>query len=349
MIEARFREALGLQKAGRLADAESIWRSLVVQAPTVAMVHHNLVALLRAQGRHADAETVLWSAHSRLPGDPEITHALAITLLAAGDYARGWPLWESRRAIQGTQSSAPPFSFPEWRGQPSGSLLVWYEQGFGDQIQFARYVPHLRALGINVTLACRPPLARLFEGLADHLIVAEGEVRIPRRDAWTLIQSLPGLCGTTLETIPDGVIFPATSAERASGRVGVVTRGSPDHRNDARRSLPQDQADRLLSLPGALSLMPEHTGARDFADTAALIRNVDLVITVDTSVAHLAGAMGKAVWILLPALDTDWRWLRDREDSPWYRTARLFRQARGEPWSAVVDRVGRTLERGRGV
>ncbi len=115
--------------------------------------------------------------------------------------------------------------------------------------------------------------------------------------------------------------------------------GNPGHRNDANRSLKPDQAADLLSLPGAISLRPEDTGAADFAETADIVAGLDLVISVDTAVAHLAGAMGKPVWILLPATGTDWRWLRDRTDSPWYPSAKLYRQSRGEGWDGVISRV----------
>ncbi|MBL8556316.1 MAG: hypothetical protein JNL41_18725, partial [Phenylobacterium sp.] len=131
----------------------------------------------------------------------------------------------------------------------------------------------------------------------------------------------------------------------AGGRIGVATRGNPGHSNDAHRSLPADVAAELLALPGAMSLEPEATGAKDFAETAAIVAGLDLVIAVDTAVAHLAGALGRPAWILLPRIFTDWRWMEGRADSPWYPTARLFRQASPGDWSAVLAEVRRTLTR----
>jgi hypothetical protein len=150
--------------------------------------------------------------------------------------------------------------------------------------------------------------------------------------------SLPYRLGVTLDRLSGGAYL--TAAPRwGIGRIGVKTRGNPAHHNDADRSLPDAEAARLLALPGAVSLEPEDTGAHDFADTAEIIAGLDLVIAADTSTAHLAGALGKPVWILLPYVTTDWRWLSGRSDSPWYGSARLFRQHRPGDWSSLLDEV----------
>lgn len=331
--EALFRAAAAHQRAGRLAAAERGWRTLLAQAPGVQPAHHNLVAALRAQGKWAEAQAALEAAARRWPQDQELAYHLAIARLSAGDYAGGWPLYEARRHVAVDRVEAPALTTPEWRGEAVRSLLVWPEQGFGDQIQFARYLPLLQARGIAVTLICKPAMARLFEVFGLPIVVAEGEATLPRHDAWTLMGSLPLRFGTTLETIPPGAFLPAPAGGRG---VGVVTRGRPSHPNDAHRSLPPAVAAALMALPGAVSLHPEDTGAADFADTAEIIRGLAGVVTVDTSVAHLAGAMGKPVRILLPAVGVDWRWLRDRQDSPWHPSATLIRQARPGDWTAAL-------------
>ena len=160
--------------------------------------------------------------------------------------------------------------------------------------------------------------------------------------------SLAARLGMTLETVPAGPYIAAPHAWPLLGEglnVGLMTRGNPTHENDANRSLPEDAARRLRDLPvRTFDLDPAATGARDFADTAALLERLDLVISVDTAVAHLAGAMGRPGWVLLPAVETDWRWLRGRRDSPWYPSLTLYRQGPGEGWGPVIDRVVADLE-----
>jgi hypothetical protein len=204
---------------------------------------------------------------------------------------------------------------------------------------FARYVPALIASGVRVALMCSPALTRLFKPLGAHLIPAEGSVQLPRCDAWVMGGSLPHRFGTTLQTVPSGTYLPGKLG--ATG-VGLITSGDPVHYNDHNRSLPQEIAADLVSWPGAVSLAPSATGASDMEDTARLIDDLKLVLTVDTSVAHLAGAMGKSCWIMLPYVP-DWRWLRDRTDSPWYPSVRLFRQHRPGDWLQVVADVKRAL------
>ncbi|HEV2531751.1 glycosyltransferase family 9 protein, partial [Phenylobacterium sp.] len=254
-------------------------------------------------------------------------------------YAQGWPLYEARHDIPELGAPRPDLPFPQWRGEDLAGkrLLIFGEQGFGDQIMFARFAPWLAARGAEVTLLCNPLLERLFGALGVAVRAMSGRVEFPDPDAWVASGDVAGRAGVTLETLPNAAYL--RGAARSSGGIGVAARGNPRHANDANRSLPPEQAARLLALPGALDLDPAATRAGDFQDTADLIAGLDLVISVDTSVAHLAAAMGKPVWILIPTLMTDWRWGEAGETTPWYPTARLRRQPAPGDWASVIDAV----------
>lgn len=338
--------SLALQdiEAGRLGVAERRLSALAANNPDHNGAQHAWGALLDQLGRLDEAEAALRRAHALKPDNAESQLALAGVLLAQGRYAEGWPLFEARHVIPTATTRKPEHPQPEWRGEPLAGrrLLIWPDEGYGDQIQFSRFAPWLAGQGAEVTLLAPPPLFRLFETSFPDVRVAktEGQVEVPDPDCWVMSASLAARAGITLENLPAGPYLRAAQvATPAGARIGVVGRGNPRHANDAYRTLPAELRSRLLALPQAISLLPEDTGVRDFADTAALIAGLDLVISVDTSVAHLAGAMGKPVWILLPAFRTDWRWMRGRADSPWYPSARLFRQPRIGDWAAVVDAV----------
>lgn len=283
-------------------------------------------ASARRAGRHADAEEVFREWMRRDPADPAPRYGLSTLLLQRGAYAEGWELYEARAEVPETGIRKPQLTFPEWRGEEVGSLLVLPEQGLGDQIMFARFIPELVARGIKVTLLSPPPLARLFQQLGAQVLVAAGSVSMPHHDAWCLIGSLPHRIGT----IPTGPYLP--SAPGGVG-LGVMPTGNPNHVNDADRSLPEPYAAQLLQM--GRDLRPDATGARDFADTAEIISDLRGVISVDTAVAHLAGAMGKPVAILL-GRDPDWRWgLGER--TIWYPSARLIRRV--SEWSEALDQA----------
>jgi len=309
-VEARFRAATALQRRGDYAQAVAIYRALLAERPDLEIARENL----------------------------------CLALLGAGDYGEGFALYDLRfTRIQG-RVAKPQLSFPEWRGEPLGgrSILVWMEQGYGDQIMFARFVRSLAAQGARVSILALPALARLFQALPAQVIVAAGQLTIPHHDFWIMPGSIPGRLGTTLATLPSAPYL--AGAPRGDGAgVGVVWRGDARHHNDGNRSLPEVLGRELLALPGAVSLHPEDTGAADFADTAARIGDLALVIAVDTAVVHLAGAMGKPVWVLLPAEACDWRWMAGRSDSRWYPTARLFRQPSPGDWASVLAEVGQAL------
>jgi tetratricopeptide (TPR) repeat protein len=334
-IESLFAEAYAAHQRGDFARAERGYRGLIRSKPLEAQ--HNLGLVLGAVGRFEAAEAAFRAALAAQP-NPGSRYALAELLLADGRYAEGWPLWEARRELPALKVPSPALAFPEWRGEAltGKRLLVFAEQGLGDSIMLARYFAPLQAAGAQIVFFCPPELHRLMAGLGVAVVGADPDPEAVRADYWTLTGSLPARLATTLETLPPPAEFNGP-ALGSGGGIGVATQGSATHRNDVQRSLAPRQAQRLLKL--GRDLAPAATGATDFEDTAAIVADLDLVISVDTSVVHLAASMGKPVWVLLPARDTDWRWLRAREDSPWYPSVRLFRQRVAGDWEPVLRRV----------
>jgi hypothetical protein len=294
----------------------------------------------RYRGDFATAEAAFCEARKLRPDSPIAAANLGIVYLAQGRYAEGWPLYEARKSLTPGVASS---SAPEWRGEPLAGkrLLIWPEQGYGDQIQMARYAAVLRDAGTDVVLACDPPLARLFGSLGVEVVATGQDVTFDAPDYYCMAMSLPGLMGTTLQTIPPAPYL-AWPARPRSGGIGVVWRGNPEHPNDRRRSLPS--AKLLDPLRDVAELVDLTDPVGDFADAAARIQGLDLVISVDTAMAHLAGALGVPCWVLLPDHWTDWRWMRGRSDTPWYASLRLYRQPAPGLWALVVDEVRRDLK-----
>lgn len=346
--------ATSLREAGDVAAARRLLQAAVARAPDDADLLHHLAHLSEADGDLAAAESSYRRALALAPQAMPTARLLANLLLSQGRYAEGFALFEARHALEALRK--PDLPYPEWRGEPvSGRrILIWPEQGFGDQIQFARFAPILRDQGADVTLVCWPPLARLFaDSLGVRVIAARGAIELPDPDAWVMTCSLAGRMGVTPQTVPAEPYLRAARAWAhplpAGFRVGVMTSGSPTNRNDRNRSLDPAAAARLRGLPAQIvELDPAATGATDFADTAALIADLDLVISVDTAVAHLAGAMGKPCWVLLPSLGLDWRWMRARPDSPWYPTMRLYRQTTAGDWGQVLEAIAADLPAAQG-
>lgn len=263
-------------------------------------------------------------------------------LLARGDYAEGFRLYDAWRLAY--PDFAADWPLPSWEGESLNGrrFLVAGEQGFGDQIMFARFGKLLQEQGAEVIWLCQKPLARLFEQGMGIKTTRLGET-IENISFYSPSSRLPNLFFPPLKTPPTEPYLKSPPPNIIPGlTIGVVTKGNPRFQHDASRSLSPEAAEILLSLPGAVSLLPEDTTASDFYDTATIIAGLDLVITVDTAAAHLAGAMGKPTWILLSAERIDWRW-RHEAGIPWYPSARLFHQATPGDWSGVINEVTSAL------
>lgn len=355
-----------LMASGRMEDAAQALETVTADHPGFADGWSNLGNLRQEQCR-LDAAL---AAHDRAvaldPGNAECRWNRSMTLLLLGDLAAGFAEYEWRR---GTVDHAPPVhESPLWDGtDPSDRrILLLAEQGFGDAIQFVRYAPLLRQRGAAVTIGCHPKLAGLFRTLPGHSpVVSTGEA-VPAVDCHLPLMSLPHLLGTGTDTIPAKVpyLFPPPGAKlpppaKGRRRIGLCWTGNPKHPDNAQRSVSLEMLSPLLARDGvdwiSLQFGPGSaqaggTGLADwsehldgFADTAAVLSALDLVITVDTATAHLAGALGQPVWLLLKYAP-DWRWMLARSDSPWYPTMRLFRQDAPGDWPGVVHRLGDALE-----
>jgi hypothetical protein len=334
-------EANALRRAGDLAGAQARFEAAVAAAPDAAPPIHNLATLRHMVGDLAGAEAGYRRALALEPDNALTATGLGAVLLAQGRFTEGFPLYDQwRRAPGRAVQAAPDLSLPRWRGEPLAGkrLLIWSEEGFGDQIMFARYAARLRDLGAQITWLCPPPLARLFaEGLGVVTIPAAGavDIRLDAFDLYSPSSALPLLFDGEVSGAP--YLRPPAPRSAPGLTLGMIVNGNPNHPHDTARSIPEALRPDFLALPGAVSLQPEVTGARDFHDTAAIIMGLDLVISVDTAVAHLAGALGKPVWVLAYAPEGDWRWMQGRTDSPWYDSARVFRQAEPGDWSGVLS------------
>jgi len=294
---------------------------------------------LENRGHFDDAIALLKNALTKFPGESEIQWRLGILLMREGRFDEGLPLWERRPVNMGGRAPGKPqLSFPEWDGRPVKSLLILQEQGLGDQIMFARYACWAQERGVNAAILCHPLLTRLFQHLypAVTVVPGQGRVSLPHVDAWAMGPSMPFLSGAR----------PAkpylASAEGGSG-IGVAATGRAEHINDQNRSLSPEFATKVLGWSGARNLAVEATGATDVEDTRRIVAELDVVVTVDTAIAHLAGAMGKPCFLMLP-FNPDWRWMRGRSDSPWYPSMRLFRQPAPGDWASVVAQVRQALD-----
>jgi Tfp pilus assembly protein PilF len=363
---------VALTGQGKWDEAEASLRRALRLKPQYAQAHTNLANVFRERGRTDEAITAYRQALLWQPDHVEAHLNLGMALLLLGRFEEGWPEYEWRRRHR----EFPPSPFPQqwWDGSDlkGKTILLSAEQGFGDTLQFIRYAPLIERRGGRVIVGCPQPLLRLLESCAgiDHLTGSPDTV--PPFDVQTSLLSLPGIFGTTLMTIPAAVPYlhaDPTLAERwrrdlnriEGFKVAIAWHGNPSN-TDRRKVVPLTQFASLAEVEGVrlVSLQKGHgveqlsaladrlrivdlaPAIDDFRDTAAVLANVDLVITVDTALAHLAGAMGVPVWVAL-RWAADWRWLRQREDSPWYPTMRLFRQPEPGNWEAVFQRMAAEL------
>ncbi|MDB5476377.1 MAG: repeat-containing protein [Phenylobacterium sp.] len=371
--EAHHNRGFTLQAMSRPAEAVASYQAALNLHPDNPDILNNLGNSLQDLGDAGGALAAYDRAIALKPDHADAPMNKALVLLRLGRLEEGWPLYEWRKAKWPGVSRAD-LPQPTWTGVESlasKTLLLRREQGLGDTLQFCRYALACRDRGAQVILSVQPPLVRLLRQLEPQVRVISEGAAPGAFDLHAALMSLPLAFGTTLETIPAGpqlVAEPALTAlwakrlgPKTRPRIGLAWSGSAAHVNDRNRSLSLQQLLPLLSDDVAwISLQKELRDAdaaalesqprirsfaghlTDFAETAALIEQLDLVITVDTSVAHLAAAMGKPTWILLP-LNPDFRWLAGRDDSPWYPSVRLFRQPRFGDWAAVIGDVASEL------
>lgn len=364
----------------RFAEGEAIYRKALMLAPENPALWSNLGVLLANGKRETEAEQCYRTAMALDPDYGKAPFNLAYLLLRQGRYEEGWQRFEARDWYRPLEKL---LDLPRWRGEDLNgkALLIGVEAGHGDMIQFCRYAPLLKARGAtHVGVLCHPALQTLFGTLdgVDEAIALNTESEPRHWDCWTPPMSLPYLFGTRLDSIPAALPYLSATPEKLHRwaselppvddalRVGLVWKGNPRFENDAERSLPSlDLLAPLGDIPGVryvslqkgagedeaklppapLALTELGSRLTDFADTAAIVSQLDLVISVDSAVAHLAGALGKRCWVLLPDYLTDWRWLAEREDSPWYPgVVRLFRQGRGGGWPPVIGRLKAALQ-----
>jgi hypothetical protein len=297
---------------------------------------HNLGVIFSTSGRIADAEFAFRASLRKRPGYAHTEHSLAMLLLRAGRWDEGWPLYESRRQSNNPAIVRPPVSFPEWKGEPLAGrrLLVYREQGFGDEIMFSRLVAPLRAAGAIVQNATYRALVPLFARAG-----LEATDDVGAADFWIFAGSIPLRLGLRPGDVPPPLL---SRPSRGAAGVGVCPTGSTAHPNNANRSLFGQDAERLLGM--GRDLRPEATGARNFLETAEIVSSLRAVVTVDTSLAHLSASLGVPTVILLPARGMDWRW-GDAERSVWYPDAVLVRQRAAGDWSAALDAAERLVAR----
>lgn len=356
---------------GDATGAEAILMKMLERDPASFPARRGLIFVYDQTRRHPQALELVDELLRRSGGNPMIRFNRALALLRLGRFKEGWAEWEVRfktglRSIESDQSY--------WQGEPipGKRLAVIWEQGFGDTIQCARFLPLLRDKVGRVVLVCQVGLKGLLErsGLADEVVeLPLGFGELPPHDYAVHLMSLPHILGIDLGNLPNRVPYLKPDADLAEHwrermatgpelRIGLVWSGSPTHSNDPNRSIPTEKLKLLGAFPGIRyfsllrgpdarqleqlkhDLTIEELGSQfaNFDDTAAAVMNVDLLITVDTSVAHLAGALGRPVWLLLPVCP-DWRWLTERDDSPWYPTLRIFRQQRYQDWEGVFEAV----------
>lgn len=358
-----------LRQLGQLDEASKVLGRALELEPDSVPVLYRFGLLLDELGDCERALRYIDRAIERQPDNVEMRWARAIVRLREGDFSRGFAGYEIRFHRKETRLGY--FTMPPWRGEDltGRTILVHTEQGFGDTLQFIRFIPALAARGARVLFSCPPEMMRLMEGFPGIVMnLVHGAPMPGVVDFHLPILSLPHRLGVTLEALPRavpylappaGVMGPAVPRSRSTRlAVGLAWAGNPKHLNDTNRSMSLEHFFALADLEG-VELYSLQKGARaadlsatgfdafardlgagiaDFADLAAATMRLDLIVSVDSAPVHLAGALGKPAFVLLPHR-SDWRWLRGREDSPWYPTLRLFRQSKPGDWTGVMERV----------
>ena len=377
LAEAHYNLGTVFWGQGKLAEAEACYREALRLKPGFAEARCNLGVVLGDQGKPEEAEACCREALRLNAGYAEAHMNLGLYRLLHGNFAEGWPEHEWRRLTKDNLRKAPPP--PSWDGSAldGQTILLQTEQGVGDAFQFVRYARLVKAKGGRVVLQCHPSLVRILASCPGIDQVVPAGTPLPGSHVTAPLLSLPMLCRTTLESIPADIPYLAVDPVRVDCwrarlaalpgfKVGICWQGSPTFKRDRLRSVPLASFAPLAAVPGvcliALQRGPgleqiarqgEHLGivdlpgrsddpAEGWLDTAALIQALDLVISVDTAVVHLAGALAAPVWVAIPFMP-DWRWLLNREDSLWYPTLRLFRQRSPGNWPEVFQRIGATL------
>ena len=366
--------ACSLIPQGKYTEAIEVCEKALAIDPDCVDAHNNIGVALTNLGDYDGAFEAYDRAMSIDPEFPNQHLNRSLVLLLKGDYCEGWRQFEWRFKSKPWETNKRDFAQPQWEGEALAGkrILLHWEQGFGDTFQMVRYAPMVAARGGEVILECQPPTVRLLKGIDGVAEVVPAGSQLPRFDCYRPMMGLPRVFETTVETIPNDVpyIQPADSDVEAwrerlgpheGLRVGLVWSGNPMGRMHLHTTVGVEGFSAVTAVDGVsfYSLQVGEPAAEisrfkdarvvdlcrqlsDFGETAAAISQLDLVISVDTAVAHLAGAMGKEVWVLLPYVP-DWRWLLDRDDSPWYPTARLFRQEKAGDWASVVKRVCKAL------
>jgi len=401
-----------LGQEGRTDEAINLLKSALARQPNVGNWHLNLCALYRGKnmldealqsGLEAIRHSPDTAAHrvelalthltrgerdlaslryrealAREPENPAAHMGLGELLLSLGEYAPGWMEYFWRNKLDQARGTLPKMTAAQWNGMklPGGTLLLVADQGFGDMIQFARYIPWVKQRVPNLVLGWGPEVTALLGKHPDIQACFPKWTEAPPHDAYVLLSSLPQIFATELETIPAPIPYMTMDADRVGHwarrldgafperrlRVGLAWSGRPTHPNNLRRSMRLETLAPILATPGVdfvglqkpfpdedrpfAQTLPHFVDLSaelgDFAETGALIKALYLVIAVDTAVVHLAGAIGAEAWVLVPE-PADWRWLLGRTDSPWYPTLRLFRQRRAAEWAPVLAEVAKAL------
>ena len=378
-VEAQNNLGNAMGTLGRPEEAVACYRQALALAPNLLEAHNNLGLAFRDLGRLSESAACFHQALAIKPDYAEAHGYLGQLLLLTGDYERGWPEYEWRLRLP--MKFVRSFAEPAWQGEDltGRTILLVAEQGLGDSLQFVRFAALVKQRGGTVLFECPPELVRVFQTCPGIDRIVPAGSPLPPIDFQAPLLSLPAILRSTLATVPAAIPYLAADPAlvehwkaELSGypefKIGIVWQGNPRFAlpecriADQKRSFPLARFEPVARVPGVrlfslqkgfgteqltewqprLGIVPLGDRLNDFADTAAVMMNLDLIISADSSPIHLAGALGRPVWVPLPSSGC-WRWLVQREDSPWYPTMRLFRQSRAGEWSKVFDRMAQAL------